>query len=80
VDAQANAEIIEDGLLTVEQACRLLAVSRSFLYSRMDAGAIPFCRLGRARRIPRRSLIDYAASRLNGGAIPPQDTVQHVGR
>jgi excisionase family DNA binding protein len=61
----ARAELVTDGLLTVGEACRLLAVSRSFLYARMDAGDIPFCRLGRARRIPRAAVIAYAAARLN---------------
>lgn len=62
-----SAELVADGLVTVADACRLLAVSRSFLYAQMDAGALPFCRLGRSRRIPRRAVIEYAARCLQGG-------------
>lgn len=61
-------DLLSEGLLTVGEACRLLAVSRSFLYSQMDAGAIPFVRLGRARRIPRAALLAYVSRHLRGGA------------
>lgn len=64
-------QLIVDGLVTVAEACKHLAVSRSFLYSEMDAGALPFCRLGRSRRIPRRALIQYAAVRLSVNATGP---------
>jgi excisionase family DNA binding protein len=65
VQPQSDADLVAGGLLTVAAACELLAVSRSFLYARMDAGEIPYCRLGRARRIPRRAAIAFAAARLN---------------
>lgn len=63
-----GAELVEDGLLTVAAACRLLSVSRSFLYARMDAGELAYCRLGRSRRLPRRAVLQYAAARLNGSS------------
>lgn len=66
-----DADLIADGLLTVEQAGRLLSCSRSFLYTRMNAGELPFARLGRARRIPRRAVLDFAAARLTGGQVQP---------
>lgn len=66
------ADLIADGLLTVEQAGRLLSCSRSYLYARMDAGELPFVRLGRARRIPRRAVLEFAAARLTGGQAPPE--------
>lgn len=65
-------DLVADGLLTVAGACRLLAVSRSFLYQRMDAGDLPFCRFGRCRRIPRRALIAFAARHLCGAEHRPQ--------
>lgn len=64
---QGAEQLVADGLVTVAEACRLLAVSRSFLYTEMDAGALPFCRLGRSRRIPRRAVLEYAARYLQGG-------------
>ncbi len=63
----SSAELVADGLLSVAEACRLLSISRSFLYAQMDAGELPYCRLGRSRRIPRRALLDYAARHLQGG-------------
>lgn len=69
MDAQ---QLVADGLLTVEQAGRLLSCSRSYLYARMDSGELPFVRLGRARRIPRRAVLEFAASRLTGGQVQPE--------
>ena len=64
VDAQT---VLGDGqLLTIEQTARLLSVSRSFLYAQMDAGELPFVRLGRARRLPRRAVLEFAARHLYG--------------
>lgn len=64
MDAQA---LVADGLLSVAEASALLSVSRSFLYAAMGRGELAYCRLGRTRRIPRRALIEFAASRLSGG-------------
>lgn len=64
--------LVEDGLLDVRAACDFLRCSRSFLYAAMDAGHLPFCRLGRARRIPRRALVIFAAARLNGHLGPSE--------
>lgn len=63
-----HADLLGDGLCTVSEACRLLAVSRSFLYQRMDAGDLPYCRFGRCRRVPRAALIQFAARHLRGVA------------
>jgi excisionase family DNA binding protein len=65
--AQTPTETVADGLLTIVDAARLLAVSRSYLYQVMDRGELPHVKLGRARRIPRRALLEFAASRLRGG-------------
>jgi excisionase family DNA binding protein len=61
------AEVLADGLLTVNAAAKFLAVGKTKLYGEMDAGRLPFCKFGRARRIPRRALIAYAESNLRGG-------------
>jgi excisionase family DNA binding protein len=58
--------IVEDGLDTVESAKAFLQVSRSFLYGLMEAGKLEYVKLGKARRIPRRALIDLAARGLVG--------------
>jgi excisionase family DNA binding protein len=63
-------------LLTVEQAAELLSLSRTTLYTLMDAGELKYKRIGRARRIPRAELERFAASELTGGwAIQPNCVV-----
>ncbi len=59
-------EIVRDGLFTVTEAVAFLRLSRSTLYTLMDGGELVYVRIGRARRIPRRALIDLAAAHLNG--------------
>lgn len=39
-------------LLTVAEAAKLLALSRSTLYSLMEQSDLAYARIGRARRIP----------------------------
>ena len=64
---QDQADLVADGLVTVQQAALFLSVSRSKLYELMDRGDLKFVKLGRSRRIPRRALIDLAVSGLQGG-------------
>ena len=67
----ANGEdLVSDGLVTIREAAQFLRVSRSKLYDLMDNGELKFVKLGRSRRIPRRALIDLAASGLQGGWRP----------
>lgn len=42
-------------------------VPNKCLYRAAEADALPFVKIGQARRIPRRALIKYAASHLRGG-------------
>lgn len=57
-----NTNIVEEGLLTVEEASKFLRLSPSKIYKMMYDGSITFCRLGRARRIPLRALHDFASA------------------
>ena len=59
--------IVEDGLVTVKAASKFLGVGRTMLYQEMEAGRLPYCKIGRARRIPRRALLEFAAGTLTGG-------------
>lgn len=56
--------LVSDGLATIREAQAFLSVARSALYRLMDAGALPYVKLGAARRIPRRALIELAARNL----------------
>ncbi len=62
----APETLVRDGLLTVPEAITFLRLSRSMLYSLMDAGELAYIRIGRARRIPKRALVDLAATHLKG--------------
>lgn len=62
--------LVAEGLVNVPEAARFLHLSRSTIYSLMEAGKLPYIRIGRSRRIPRRSLMQLAVSGLvlGGGA------------
>lgn len=59
--------MVEEGLLSVREAARFLSVSRSTLYELMESGQLHYVKLGRARRIPRRAVLELAARNLRGG-------------
>jgi excisionase family DNA binding protein len=63
----ANSEdLVRDGLDCVDGAAKFLGVSRAQIYRLMDAGELRYVKIGRSRRIPRRSLIELAAKNLVG--------------
>jgi excisionase family DNA binding protein len=62
--------LLADGLVPVSEAAAFLGVSRSTLYALMERGELPYVKIGRARRVPRRALITLAAARLRGALQP----------
>lgn len=52
---------IEPLLVRVEEAARILSLSRSTIYEMMDAGELPSIRRGTARRIPVAALREWVA-------------------
>ena len=64
---QEEADLVADGLMTVQEAAGFLRLSRSTVYTIMDRGELPFVKLGRSRRIPRRALVELAAREMRGG-------------
>ncbi|WP_370026448.1 helix-turn-helix domain-containing protein [Planotetraspora sp. GP83] len=56
VDTQARRAADD---LTVEQAARLLSVSKMTVYRLVHSGELPAVRVGRSFRIARRDLDDY---------------------
>jgi excisionase family DNA binding protein len=52
---------VEPLLVRVEEAARILSLSRSTIYEMMDAGEIPSIRRGTARRIPVAALREWVA-------------------
>lgn len=64
---QSDTALVADGLLTVDGAAAFCHVARSTIYKAMDAGLLAYVKIGRARRIPRKALIEFAARGLRGG-------------
>jgi len=60
-------EVVRDGLLSVPETGRFLSLSRSKVYLLMERGDLAYVKIGRARRIPRRAVIELAARNLTGG-------------
>jgi excisionase family DNA binding protein len=57
---------LDDGLLRVPEAARLLGLSRSMLYQLMDKGEMPYVKFGKARRINRQCLLEYVRRNVTG--------------
>jgi excisionase family DNA binding protein len=60
---------VEPLLVRVEEAARILSLSRSTIYEMMDAGELPSVRRGAARRIPVASLREWVAQQTTCSAI-----------
>ena len=75
-----NELMVQEGLVTIEAAREFLDISRASLYRLIDNGTLPTVKLIGARRIPRRALIDLAASRVCRGSVPivNDDPAQHA--
>lgn len=59
----SGAEPADDGLLTVGDVCAWFRVSRDWVYDEVEAGRLPYLRLGRRHlRFHRADLYDYLRS------------------
>ena len=63
----STAEFLDDGAVSPEVARRFLGVSKTSFYAAMDRGEIPYAKIGRSRRIPKRALREFLARNLRGG-------------
>jgi excisionase family DNA binding protein len=57
-------------LVRVEEAARLLSLSRSTIYEMLDSGELPSVRRGAARRIPIAALHAWIAQQTNSSTTP----------
>lgn len=64
VPGHDNEDLLSDGLARVPEATRFLGLGRSKLYELMDAGELPYCKFGKARRIPWRAVRNLAAESI----------------
>ena len=60
-------DLVCEGLLTVAEAASFLGLSRASIYNLNSSGELPFVKIGGARRIPKRAVIELAARSLRGG-------------
>ena len=56
--------LVADGMVHVPEAAQFLGIGKSLLYQMMDQGEVPFAKFHGRRCIPRRALVELAASRL----------------
>lgn len=71
-DASAEAarvaeELLAQGALSIGDAAKFSALSRSELYQLMTSGALVFVKHGKRRLIPKKALIKLLAEGLRGG-------------
>jgi excisionase family DNA binding protein len=59
-----SEDAVLDGLVTLREAARFLSISRTAVYGLLGSGLLPSIKIGKSRRIPRRSLLAFAAERL----------------
>jgi excisionase family DNA binding protein len=64
---EQRLETVGDGCLTILEACEFSGLGRSFIYSEMDKGKLPYVKLGKRRLIPRKALQRY----LESGLVTP---------
>ena len=57
--------------LTMDDLVKATGLSRAYLYPLVMSGEIPSCKFGRARRIPREGLEEWARTRA--AAVTPHD-------
>jgi excisionase family DNA binding protein len=58
------SEILDEGLMTIDEAADFLAVSRMSVWRRMQTGELAYTHIGRSRRIPRTAVKALAAKSL----------------
>jgi excisionase family DNA binding protein len=62
--------------MTVAETAAFLRLSRATLYVLMDQGELPFVKLRRSRRVPRRAAVALAARGVRGGSrVEPLEAI-----
>jgi excisionase family DNA binding protein len=60
-------DLVADVLVDVKEAAKFLALSRSKVYGLMEQGELPFAKIGKSRRVPRKALVELARKCLVNG-------------
>jgi excisionase family DNA binding protein len=59
-----TANLLSDGLMTVNEACEWLGFGRTRVYQLMGSGELVYVKIGNSRRVPRKALVELAARGL----------------
>ena len=70
--SRATDDLLDEGMLTVNEAAELLNLSRSKVYQLLAAGRLTSQKIDRTRRIPKRALLDFMRAHLQGGEHDPR--------
>ena len=79
---QSALTMLEDGLMRPVEVARFLGVSSTTVWRLLDGGKLPSTKIGGARRIPRRAVVELAAMNLRGpgcGMTPALAPVFPIG-
>ena len=60
----ARIALVKDGFLNIRQAEDFSGLKKSKLYALMQSGELPYAKIGAARKIPRKALLDFMAKNL----------------
>ena len=69
--AARSLALVTAGLLRIDDVMEFFRISRSTVYKLMELGELPWVKIGRARRVPRRAVEELAARALRGGQLLP---------
>jgi excisionase family DNA binding protein len=61
--------LLETGVLNVRQAADMVGQCVASVYAAMERGDLPYIKLGRSRRIPKRALLEWMAANMRGGWV-----------
>jgi len=75
-----RTDLVDGGLLRVAEAARMLGLGRSKVYLLMYSGELQYCKIGRARRIPRTAVLELAAKSLTQAPNSPESVFGTVGQ
>lgn len=61
---ERKRELLADGVCSLEEAKAFTGLKRTKLYDLMAVGELPYVKIGGARRIPRRALVELLERNL----------------
>jgi excisionase family DNA binding protein len=70
-ESTLHEDILMDGLMTVREVADFLRVSQDKVQDLIKSGRLPSVKIDRCRRIPRRGLAEFLATRLVGASVDP---------